>query len=155
MEVGLVLSGCSVVRFCLAVWLGSLGVGVITSDLVSTSSLAVSIMLGGAALSNGVAAAGGAAFVSSLRVSPGVQRVHYTASTIEGTSSGVKFSFGWVRVSRVVGPFFLSFRFLALAISTILIVQLICCTGGMFTLLFTWQLLRMRYWNWCLPLRGA
>ena len=72
------LSGCSVVRFCLAVWLGSLGVGVITSDLMSTSSLAVSIMPGGAALSNSVTAAGGADFVSSLRVSPGVQRVHYS-----------------------------------------------------------------------------
>ena len=78
MEVGIVLSGCSVVRFCLVVWLCSLGVGVVTSDLVSTSSLAVSIMPGGAALSNGVAAAGGAAFVSSLGVSPGVQRVHYS-----------------------------------------------------------------------------
>ena len=154
MEVGLVLSGCSVVRFCLAVWLGSLGVGVITSDLVSTSPLAVSIMLGGAALSNGVAAAGGAAFVSSLGLALACN-ASITASTIEGTSSCVKFSFGWVRVSRVVGPFFLSFRFLALAISTILIVQLICCTGGVFTLLFTWQLLRMRYSNWCLPLRGA
>ena len=76
------LSGCSVVRLCLAVWLGSLSVGVITSDLVSTSSLAVGIMSGGAALSNGVAAAGGAAggaaFVSSLGISPGVQRVRYS-----------------------------------------------------------------------------
>ena len=72
------LSGCSVVRFCLAVWLGSLTVGIITSDLVSTSSLAVSIMPSGAALSNGVAAAGDAAFVFSLGVSPGVQRVHYS-----------------------------------------------------------------------------
>ena len=78
MEVGVVLSGCSVMRFCLAVWLGSLGVSVITSDLVSTSSLAVSIMPGGAALSNGVAVAGGAAFVSSFGVSPGMQRVHYS-----------------------------------------------------------------------------
>ena len=70
------LSSCSVVRFCLAVWLGSLAVGVIMSDLVSTS-LAVSIMPGGAALSNGVAA-GGAAFASSLGVGPGVHRDHYS-----------------------------------------------------------------------------
>ena len=73
------LSGCSVVRFCLTAWLGSLAVGVITSDLVSTSSLAVSIMPGGAALSNGVAA-GGAAFASSLGVGPGMHHVHYSFS---------------------------------------------------------------------------
>ena len=73
------LSGCSVVRFCLAAWLGSLGVGIITSDLVSTSSLAVSIMPGGVALSNGVAA-GRAAFVSSLGVGPGMHHVHYSFS---------------------------------------------------------------------------
>ena len=78
MEVGLVLFSCSVVRFCLAVWLGSLAVGVITSDLVSTSSLAVSIMPGGAALSNSVAVAGGAAFVSSLGVGPAVYCIHYS-----------------------------------------------------------------------------
>ena len=71
------LSGCSVVRFCLTVWLDSLSVGIIMSDLVSTSSLAV-IMPGGAALNNSVAAAGGAVFVSSLGVGPGMHRVHYS-----------------------------------------------------------------------------
>ena len=106
-------SGCSVVRFCLAVWLSGLAVGVITSDLVSTSSLAVSIMPGGAALSNGVAV-GGAAFASSLGLALACI-TSITASTIEGTSSCIKFTFGWARVSCVVGLFFLSFRFLALS----------------------------------------
>ena len=77
MEVGLVLSGCSEVRFCLAVWLGSLAVDVITSDLLSPSSLTVSIMPSGDALSNDFAA-GGAAFASSLGVGLGVHRVHYS-----------------------------------------------------------------------------
>ena len=133
-------------------WLGGLAVGIITSDLVSTSSLAVSIMPGGAALSNGVAV-GGAAFASSLGLALACI-ASITASTIEGTSSCTKFSFGWARVSCVAWLFFPFFPVLGV-ISTILIVQLICCTGGVFTLLFTWQLLRMRYMNWCLPLLGA
>ena len=44
---------------------------------MSTSSLAVSIMPGGAALSNGVAARG-ATFASSLGVGSGMHCVHYS-----------------------------------------------------------------------------
>ena len=129
--------------------MGSLAVSIITSDLASTPSLAVSIMPGGAALSNGVAA-GGAAFVSSLGVGPGMHRIASHHPVSKSLSC-----YAWLsqRQLRCWG-IFLSFRFLALSL-TILFVQLICCTGGVFTLPFMWQSLHMRYSNWCFPLHGA